>query len=125
MPTVQDTNYLNVVTTAVLADSTYDLTLKDNNGNVFPKTTIEINTTLGDGEFNLPSIDSLGAAAQNCEIVIVSKGGGNNVTIDPALTEQVGSAPAGVAYVWAAPPAGASIVFSPVDANTWGYNVTA
>ena len=125
MPTVQGTNYLNVTTTAVLLDSTYDLTLKDNNGNVFPKTTIEITANLGDGEFNLPSIASLGGSAANCQVVIVSNGATNNVLIDPALTDRVGSAPAGVAYLLPAPGAGQSIVLYPVDANTWGYNVTA
>lgn len=125
MPTVQGTNYLRVVTTAVLADSTYDLTLKDNNGNVFPKTTIEIDTTLGDGEFNLPSIASLGAAAQNCQVVIVVDNSANDVIIDPALTDKIGGLAAGAPYTIAAGAAGRNIVLYPVDGTTWGFVYTA
>lgn len=120
MPTVQDTNYLRLITTAVLADSTYTLTCKDNNGNVFPKTTIEVDTTLGAGVINLPSIASLGAAAQNCEIVVVIDNDTNTLAIDPALTDRIGSAALGAQYVvLAAAGNGTSVVLSPVDGITW------
>lgn len=126
MPTVQGTNYLRLTTTAVLLDSTYTLTLKDNNGNVFPKTTIEVNTALGAGVINLPSIASLGAAAQNCEVVVVIDNDTSNLTIDPALTDTIGSAGAGVAYLVASGQGnGQSIVLSPVDGTTWSVLYTA
>lgn len=126
MPTVQDTNYLRLITTAVLLDSTYTLTLKDNFGRVFPKTTIEVNTALGVGVINLPSIASLGAAAQNCQVVVVIDNDTSNLTIDPALTDSVGSAGAGVAYVVASGGgAGQSVVLSPVDGTTWSVLYTA
>lgn len=126
MPTVQGTNYLRLTTTAVLADSTYSLTLKDNNGNVFPKTTIEVNTALGAGVINLPSIASLGAAAQNCQVVVVVDNDTAAITIDPELTDTIGSAGAGVAYVIALGGGnGQSVVLSPVDGTTWGLVYTA
>jgi hypothetical protein len=126
MPTVQGTNYLRLITTAVLLDSTYTLTCKDNNGNVFPKTTIEVNTTLGDAVINLPSIASLGAAAQNCEVVVVVDNDTNNIIIDPALTDSIGSAGAGVFYnLVAGQGNGQSVVLSPVDGTTWSVLYTA
>lgn len=122
MPTVQGTNYLRLTTTAVLADSTYTLTLKDNNGNVFPKTTIEVNTALGDGVINLPEIASLGAAAQNCEVVVVIDNDTSNLTIDPALTDRIGSGALGASLLVASAGGnGQSVVLSPVDGITWSY----
>jgi len=127
MPTVQGTNYLRLTTTAVLLDSTYTLTLKDNNGNVFSKTNIEVNTALGVAVINLPSIASLGASANNCEVVVVVDNDTSNITIDPALTDSIGSAGAGVAYAQLAAGQGngQSVVLSPVDGTTWSVIYTA
>jgi hypothetical protein len=125
MPIVQGTNYLRINTTAVLLDSTFDLTLKDNTNNVFPKSLIEANTALGVGVINLPSIASLGAAANSCEVVIVVDVATNNVTVDPALTDKIGGLAAGAPYTITAGASGQNLVLYPVDGTTWGFNFTA
>ena len=121
MPTVKGTNYLRVTTTAVLLDSTYDLTLEDLNGNVFPETTILLNAAVGTGVFNLPEIASLGPGANNCRVVFIVTTLSNSVTIDCAANNQIGLRGLGTAFSWGGAnlQIGETVIFTPVDGITW------
>lgn len=90
--TIQNSTYAQVA----FVDSPVTLTCKDNNGNTFSKTTIEVNTLAGAVNVVLPYIPNLADDLQ-AEVVVIVTDDTNAVTITapvlplPASVQTIGS----------------------------------
>jgi len=127
--TIQNSTYAQVGA----ADSPVTLTCKDNNGNTFPRTTIEVNTQIGDVQIDLPYIPSL-ADDLLTEIVIIFGEDSNNVKISantpaptPSLpfpvTQQIGSA--SDITLASGSGEGQIVILRPVSEGIWAFVQTA
>lgn len=76
-----------------IGTTTYDLFPFDLNGNIFGLVTINVDTTSGKAQINLPQISTL-KDNYNCKIVIVRTAGTNAVTVSTSGTDKIGTATA-------------------------------
>lgn len=103
-----------------IAPQVYDLTLLDNNGNLFPKVTIAADATAGNVTLNLPEISDINQS-WNVEVVITATAvGANKVIVATGGTDKIGSA-ATIELT----ALGSSVILTPVSMTEWSALKTA
>lgn len=116
--TIQNSTYAQVA----FADSPVTLTCKDNNGNTFNRTTIEVDASAGAVAVNLPYIPFLADDLQ-AEVVVIVTDDTSAVTINapvlppPALPQSIGSA--ATLTIAAGAGNGYNVVCRPVSETVW------
>jgi hypothetical protein len=112
---IQNTTYYTAVAT-----DTFNVSMKDDQGNTFRSVVIQADTTAGDQTFVLPELSTI---SDETELIIVVKQDTNDITITPASGDFIGSA-----STYAIASGGgdfANYVLTPVDAKSWSLLKTA
>jgi formylmethanofuran dehydrogenase subunit A len=127
--TIQNSTFAQVA----FADSPVSLTCKDNNGNTFSRTTVEVDASAGIVAVNLPYIPSL-ADDLLTEIVVLVTDDTSNITINAVtpppsplipfpVTQSIGSAT--TLTIASGGGVGQSVILRPVSEGVWSAVITA